>query len=54
MTVTPSIFEEIKNGQPGDVKLERIKERMKDGIKNGQPGDVKLERIKERMKDGVN
>ncbi|CAH9146848.1 unnamed protein product [Cuscuta epithymum] len=32
MTVIPSIFEEIKNGQPGDVKLERIKEGMKDGV----------------------
>ncbi|CAH9114854.1 unnamed protein product [Cuscuta epithymum] len=32
MTVIPSIFDEIKNGQPGDVKLERIKEGMKDGV----------------------
>ncbi|CAH9119792.1 unnamed protein product [Cuscuta europaea] len=32
MTVTSSLYEEIKAGQPGDVKLERVKSGMIDGI----------------------
>ena len=31
LTTSPSIFEEIRKGQPGDVKLERIRKKIAEG-----------------------
>ncbi|CAH9133351.1 unnamed protein product, partial [Cuscuta epithymum] len=38
MTVTPSLFDEIRAGQPGDIKLDRIRA----GMTNGLNGPFKL------------
>ncbi|CAH9124286.1 unnamed protein product [Cuscuta epithymum] len=32
MTVTPSLFDEIRAGQPGDIKLDRIRAGMTNGV----------------------